>query len=399
MRTYVTLLFILYVAYMRGHDLQDLIQKMTLQEKIGQLFVVATTSNFEQHDELLASSRITCPYRMDHAYIQYLIEQYHIGGIIFLYKSTPALQRRCTQAFQAMSKVPLLICQDGEWGLSMRLDGALEFPRNIHLGALRNKQHIYDVGKEIARQYKLLGVHMNLSPVVDCNTNPTNPVIGRRSFGSTADLVAQCGVLMMQGLQDGGVAACAKHFPGHGDTATDSHCTLPIVLHDQIRLHAIELVPFAACIQHGIAAVMTAHIMVPAYDAKKPASLSQTIVTDLLQAEYGFTGVVITDGLGMEALAAYAQPGERELQAFLAGNDILLCPLDVPAAAARIQEVIENGTVSLAYLDKKVAKILALKQQYGAAEILPNMSDDELYAQLHTPEAIALQYKVFEYKQ
>lgn len=384
----------LYFAHVYSYDVCQLVRTMSVQEKIGQLFVVATTADFNQPDQSLATQLAQCPYNMDHRYIQHLIETYHIGGIIFLFKSTPHVQRELTKKFQALSTIPLLICQDGEWGLDMRLYDVLRYPRAMTLGALPTTELIYDVGKEIARQYRLLGVHMNLAPVVDCNTNPANPIIHDRSFGSDAQHVAQCGVALMRGLQDGGVAACAKHFPGHGDTAVDSHIGLPVVAHSIDRLQAVELYPFKELIRNGVAGVMTAHVMVPALDATAPASLSQHIVHDLLQTHLGFEGVVISDGLGMGALSCYQQPGERELQAFLAGNDILLCPLDVPHAVQRIERAIEQGIVSIEYLDRKVEKILTLKQQYGVTKQFP-LVFDSLHNQLHTKAATALQKELF----
>lgn len=340
------------------------LQSLTLREKIGQLFMVAAISSTEQSEEALASSLLECPYRMEQEYIKYLIEEYKVGGLIFLYKSTPIKQIDAINYYQGLSKIPLLIGQDCEWGLSMRLYDTMQFPRNNALGALKDKQLIYDLGFEIGKQCKAIGVHINFSPVVDINTNPANPVIGRRSFGDTPDLVAECGLLMMHGLQDAGILACAKHFPGHGDTNVDSHFLLPVINHSIERLKSIELMPFRHLIDGGVAAVMSAHLAVPAIESEsgRPSSLSRACVKQLLEDEMHFNGLKITDGLGMQAITNHYAPGEIELESFLAGNDILLCPLDVPKAVELIEGAIKEGKILLDDLEKRVLKILKAKE-------------------------------------
>ncbi len=345
---------------------EQMLKSMTLQEKIGQLFVVAAVSDFEQPNEILASSLMASPYIMDEEHVATLIEKYHVGGVIFLYKSTPQKQLALTATFQKLSKIPLLIVQDAEWGLSMRLDKdpstVVRYPRNMTLGALADEKLMYSYGYEVGQQCAALGVHLNCAPVVDVNCNRNNPVIHDRSFGDDPHHVAQYGELFARGLHDARVLACAKHCPGHGDTFIDSHLALPTIDHDRERLDAVELVSFKKLIHEGVASIMMGHLSVPALDETcQPASVSHTIVTDFLKHELGFEGLVITDGLGMKALTNYYQPGDLELAAFLAGNDILLCPLDVPGAIARIEEAIRTRVVSEQDLDERVLKILQAK--------------------------------------
>ncbi len=343
------------------------LQSLTLRQKIGQLFMVATTSSFEQREEALASKLFACPYRMDHDYIEQLIKEYYIGGVIFLFKSAPEKQIDLTNRLQSMSSVPLLIGQDCEWGLSMRLYNTIEYPRNKFLGALHNTELVYRVGAQIGKQCKAIGVHINFSPVVDINNNPHNIVIGTRSFGDDPLIVTQCGLAMMQGLQDQQVMACAKHFPGHGDTSVDSHFDLPCINHDKKRFFELELVPFKKLIDAGIGGVMSAHLAIPAFEKEltRASSLSYAIVTQLLEKDLCFDGLKITDALGMQAITKQYKPGELELQAFLAGNDILLCPLDVPKAVALIEQAIVSGKISETELDKRVLKILKAKVWTG----------------------------------
>jgi beta-glucosidase-like glycosyl hydrolase len=364
---------------------------LTLRERIGQLFVVATTSCFEQQEEALAASLFKCPYKMDPAHIRYLINEYKIGGLIFLYKSTPELQIAATNEYQALSTIPLLIAQDCEWGLSMRLYNTLEFPKNNLLGKISDKALIYKMGKEVARECKALGVHLNCAPVVDVWNNPDNKLLRYRSFGADPELVAHAGCLMMQGLQDEGILACAKHFPGHGDTSIDSHTDIPCIAHTREHLEQIELVPFKQLIDHGVCAVMPAHLAVPALEpeAQRPSSLSYAITTQLLEHELGFTGLKITDGLGMGALTRHYAPGTIEFEAFLAGNDILLCPLDVPRAVELIEEAILTNRISMEELDRRVLKILKAKEWAGCHKFTP-IDTEYALAQLATPQGIAL---------
>ena len=342
------------------------LKELSLRQKIAQLCVVAAATCFDQPTEALASSLKASPYNMDEEYISSLIQNYRIGGIIFLYKSSPEAQITATQKFQSSSKIPLFIMQDAEWGLDMRLGidpkKIVRYPRAMTLGAISDTNIIYEVAVEIGKQCAALGVHMNLAPVLDVNNNKANPVIHMRSFGDNPESVAKRGILFIRGLQDGGVLTCAKHFPGHGDTAIDSHLALPHMHHDRARLDSVELAPFKKAIKNQVDAIMLAHIVVPSLDKTAlPATLSQTIITDLLQKELGFHGLIITDGLGMDAVSKNYEAGTLELAAFLAGNDILLCPLDVPKAIDLIEQEILSGRVSEQELDRRVLKVLQAK--------------------------------------
>lgn len=348
-----------------AYAVEDFLQFLSLRQKIGQLFMVAAASSFEQPTEQLASQLVASPYRMDQAYIEYLIREYHIGGVCWLFRSTPEKQVALTNHYQSLSKIPLLIAQDCEWGLAMRLDTAMQFPKAAQLGAVQNKQLIYEIAKEIGMQCKNIGVHMNLAPVVDVNSNPQNPVIGVRSFGSDQKLVAQCGILFAQGLHAGGVLSCAKHFPGHEDTSIDSHSDLPVILHDHHRLDAIELYPFKKMIEAGVDAVMVGHLLVLSLDSLLPATFSKNIIVDLLRKKLNFNGLIITDGLGMKALTKYYKSGEIELKALLAGNDMLLCPIDLPKAVELIEKAVKEDRIAESYIDERLLKILRIKEKLG----------------------------------
>lgn len=367
--------------------------QLTLEEKIGQLFMVATVA--DQESGINANPKVPLPYKVDHAYIEYLIREYHVGGIIFLGFATPEQQIKLTNYYQQMSQIPLLIGEDCEWGLSYHLLGTIIYPRNGALSRVGDEQLIYDLGREIGRQMKQIGVHINFAPVVDVNNNPNNPVIKDRSFGADKDQVARLGLLMMRGLQDAGIIATAKHFPGHGDTDVDSHHDLPVLNQPRQRLHELELFPFKKLIQEGVKAVMTAHLEIPAFDTTPhlPASLSRGITTDLLHHELGFKGLVITDGLGMAGVTKHHKPGELELKALLAGNDILLCPMDVPKAVELIKQAIADGQLTETELDAHVLKILQAKEWSGAHVRTPIVYEQSA---LHTDYALNLQKKILE---
>jgi len=380
---------------------QALLKTLTLREKIGQLFMVAAASNFEQPTESLATAMRKCPYNIDPDHIKKLVREYHIGGLIFLFKSDPKTQLEHIDMYQKEAKNPLLIGQDSEWGISMRLDydpkKVVRYPRAMTLGALSedNEHLIYDMGKEIGAQCAHVGVHMNFAPVTDVNNNPSNPVIHDRSFGDNPQKVARLAALYARGLQDAGIIACAKHFPGHGDTNIDSHLDLPVINHTRNRLNDIELPPFQALINAGVGAVMNAHLAIPALDATPnlPSSMSYNVVTKLLKEDMGFQGLVITDGLGMEAITKHYAPGDLEYQAFMAGNDILLYPLDVPRAVALIEQAIREGTVTEEELDRRVLKILKAKEWAFKKRQEHNFDNPDAY--LVRQDAIQLQCTLY----
>lgn len=324
--------------------------RMTTREKIGQLLMVAAYSNKGQkHIDNLAET----------------VLEYKIGGLIF-FKGNPNKQVAYTNELQHLSKIPMLIAMDAEWGLSMRLDSTQSFPRQLALGAVRNNNLLYEFGNEIGRECKRMGVHINFAPVIDVNNNPLNPVINDRSFGENIYNVTNKGIAYMRGLQNQGVLACAKHFPGHGDTDEDSHKTLPTIHHSKEHLDSIEFFPFKELIKNGVGSVMSAHLYVPALDSGQHASsLSETIITDILQKELGFKGLTFTDALNMKGVSKYFKPGELEVRALLAGNDVLLFPENVPRAIAAVEKALELGILNKEDINKRVKKILQLKYWCG----------------------------------
>jgi beta-N-acetylhexosaminidase len=337
------------------------LEQLTLEQKIGQLFMVAAVADEEIAKDFLHKK----PYRMDKKYIEELILKYHIGGIIFLGKSDYEKQIERTKYFQNLSTIPLLIGQDlepGRVGIA-RLQAMRAFLNNKTLGEHDDIKTTYETGFAVGELCKKLGVHINFAPVADVNNNPNNPVINDRSFGDNPKLITRHAIAFAHGLQDAGILACAKHFPGHGDTDVDSHYDLPLIPHNRERLHAIELAPFKQLIAQNIPAIMVGHLEVPAFEDQKslPSSLSKKIVTDLLQKELGFKGLVITDSLHMYGVTKYFNPGEYELYALLAGNDILLCPFDVAAGVAAIKQALHDGIITEQEIDVHVEKILNIK--------------------------------------
>ncbi|MBD81129.1 MAG: hypothetical protein CL840_19585 [Crocinitomicaceae bacterium] len=332
-------------------------KNLSSEERIAQLFMVAAYSNKGQ-DHVKSISK--------------LIDKYKIGGLIF-FQGGPVRQAELTNKYQADSKVPLLIAMDAEWGLAMRLDSTVTYPRQMALGALQDNLPIYDMGLSLANQCRRLGVHVNFAPVIDINNNPNNPVINSRSFGENKELVAKKGIAYMKGMQDGGVIACGKHFPGHGDTDKDSHKALPVINHSRDRLTEVELYPFRELINAGLGSIMVAHLSVPALDSgkAKATTLSKEVVTDLLKDEMGFKGLVFTDALNMKGVSAYYKPGEVDVKALLAGNDVLLFAEDVPTAIKKIKEAIAAGEITQEEIDLRCKKILLAKKWVGLDKTKP----------------------------
>ena len=326
---------------------------LTQRERIGQLFMVAAYSN---KDEAHVRS------------VEKLIKEYKIGGLIF-FQGGPGRQINILNRLQKVSGVPLLIGFDGEWGLGMRLDSTYSYPRQMTLGAIQDDKLIYEMGEQIAEQCSRVGVHVNFAPVVDINVNPKNPVIGMRSFGENKVKVATKGSLYMQGMQDNHVIACAKHFPGHGDTDKDSHKALPIINHTKERIEEVELYPFRELISDSLGSVMVAHLSVPSLDKRpnRATTLSYKVVTGMLKEDLGFKGLIFTDAMNMKGVSNYFQPGEADLEAFLAGNDILLFPKNVPDAVNRIEKALKEGEVSEKDFSHRVKRILSGKYWSGAS--------------------------------
>ena len=285
----------------------------------------------------------------------------------------PVRQAKLTNTYQSVSEIPLMIALDAEWGISMRLDSALRFPWQMTLGSIQDEKLIYQMGAEIARQCKLIGVNINFAPVVDVNFNPENPIIGNRSFGEDPVRVAELGIQYMKGLQDNGVLACAKHFPGHGDTDTDSHKSLPIINHTKQRLDSVEILPFKNLINNGLGSIMVAHLYIPELDNTKnlAVSLSPKLVKGLLKEELEFEGLVITDALNMKGVSKYYEPGVVDVKALLAGNDVLLFSEDVPKAINKIKLAIKNGEITKEEVENRCRKILNNKYWMGLSEFSP----------------------------
>ncbi|MGB0879684.1 MAG: glycoside hydrolase family 3 N-terminal domain-containing protein, partial [Polaribacter sp.] len=303
------------------------------------------------------------------------------GNLIFM-QGTPQKQAKLNNTYQSLSKIPLLIGFDGEWGLDMRLKNTYRFPWNMTLGAIKDNHYIQKFGEHLGKHCKRLGIHVNFAPVVDINTNPANPIIGNRSFGENKENVTQKAIAFTKGMQSVGVLANAKHFPGHGDTATDSHHTLPILDFDEKRLDSIELYPYKKLFNTGLTSVMTAHLSIPSLESNPslPTSLSKNVVTDLLQEKLGFSGLIFTDGLNMKGAADYATSAEIDVAAIKAGNDILLIPQDVPATVALIKKELKSKTLSEERINLSVRKILKAKYWAGLHAykpvILENLQED-----------------------
>lgn len=342
---------------------------MSLDEKLGQLFMVMIAS-----DQGAAA--------IDQ--VESLIKQQHIGGVIFS-TGGPVRQAKLTNRFQSASKLPLLVGMDAEWGLSMRLDSTYSFPWNMTLGAITDNTIVQDVGRRIGEHAKRLGVHINFAPDIDINTNPNNPIIGNRSFGEDRENVANKGIAFMKGMESAGVLSSGKHFPGHGDTETDSHHALPMINFDRARLDSVELYPFNRLIENGLSSVMVGHLEVPALEIKKelPSSLSEQIISGVLKEEMGFQGLVFTDALNMKGVTDHGKNGDAELAAFIAGNDILLMPLDVKKAKDKLAKAYDRGKISEERLSESVKKILMAKYKVGLHRYQP-VELENLYEDLNS---------------
>lgn len=364
-----------------NHWVDSVFRTLTPEQKIGQFFMVATFSNrHESH----------------YQYIDHLIQANHIGGLIF-FQGGPHRQAMLTNRYQAESKVPLLIGIDGEWGLGMRLDSAMDFPKQMALGAIRDNQLIYRMGAEIGRQCQRLGIHINFAPVSDINSNPSNPVIGARSFGESKENVALKASAYMRGLQQTHVIATAKHFPGHGDTNIDSHNSLPTISRSSEQMRDVDLYPFRKLIADSLMGIVTGHLHVPVMDNTPAlaATLSEKIVTELLKNELGFRGLVFTDALNMGGVHRSGKAMDVNLRALMAGNDILLYPENVNEATVTILNAIQQGLISQDFIDAKVKKILKAKYWAGLHQYKP-ISLANLASDLNSPEAQLLKQELCE---
>ena len=304
--------------------------KLSIDEKIGQLFFVQATGNKTNNSEKIVSD----------------IKNFKIGGLIFS-TGDPTTQAHLTNKFQNLSSTPLLISMDAEWGIGMRLDSVPKFPWNMSLGAVADDSMLEDIGSAIGYQFNRLGIHMNFAPVIDINTNSKNPIIGNRSFGESKINVSKKGINFTKGLQSKNILATAKHFPGHGDTFKDSHLTLPTISFDKKRIKEVELYPFKKLIENGLSSVMIAHLNVPSLEKEKmlPSTLSKNIIENILIDELDFKGLVITDALGMKGVSEYSKKNV-DLLAFLAGNDILLMSSNISKGIKEIKKSYKKGKIS-----------------------------------------------------
>jgi beta-N-acetylhexosaminidase len=396
-KLFITTLILFFFSFLSAQELYPLLSEkdqtnqkkwvdsiynsMSIQEKVGQLFMVDVFSKDSKDKTDLINS---------------LIKDYYIGGIIFS-KGGPVRQAKLSNQYQKISKTPLLMAMDAEWGLAMRLDSTYAYPWNMTLGAIADNEIVYDIGKQIGAHVKRMGMHINFSPVVDINTNPDNPIIGNRSFGEDRDNVTNKALAYMRGMQSTGILANAKHFPGHGDTDLDSHKILPTISFTKKRLDSIELHPYKRLFQEGLSSVMVAHLNVPALEKRKkfPSSISKAIVTDLLQNDLNFQGLIFTDALNMKGASNFKKPGEIDLAAFLAGNDVLLISESIPKAHQLIVEAFRKGKISEERLSRSVKKILFAKYKVGLNNYQP-IELNSLLSDLNTPYDDMLYEKAIE---
>ena len=353
----------------------------TFEEKLGQLFMVAAYSN---KDSIHFNT------------IDNLVQNYKIGGLIF-FQGGPVRQAKLTNRFQSKSKTPLFIGNDAEWGLSMRLDSTYKYPWNMTLGAVQDMKLIEELGIQMGQESKRMGIHFNFAPVLDINTNPNNPIIGNRSFGEDKEEVTKRAVALMKGFQNQGVFSTGKHFPGHGDTETDSHHSLPMVNFSKERLNEVEFYPYKKMFNLGLSSVMVAHLNVPSLESREnyPSSISYNIVTNILKNQLDFKGLIFTDALNMKGASNFKKPGEIDLEAFLAGNDILLFAENVPLAIEKFTQAYKDTILSDARIEYSVKKILKYKYKAGLNQYKPNIVDN-IYLDLNNPKSAVLQHQLYE---
>ena len=340
--------------------------KLTPEERIAQLMIVRAHSNLgEAHVKEVTD----------------LVTKFNVGGLCF-FQGGPIRQATLTNAYQSLAKTPLMIAIDGEWGLGMRLDSVINFPRQLMMGAVNDANLIYQFGRIVGEQCKRLGIQINYAPDVDINNNPKNPVINDRSFGEDKYKVAQYGVAYMRGMQDVNVMACAKHFPGHGDVAVDSHYDLPIIYKSRGSLDSLELYPFKEMIKAGVGSVMMAHLSIPALDTTTnlPTSLSAIAVQNLLRNELGYNGITFTDALEMKGVSKFFPKGEASVMSLIAGNDMLCLPGDIEGSIEKVKEAIAIGKLSWEDLNQRVKKVLRAKYNLGLDRLQPidttNLAED-----------------------
>jgi beta-glucosidase-like glycosyl hydrolase/CubicO group peptidase (beta-lactamase class C family) len=364
-----------FIKFMDHPWVDSVFNTLDTDQRIAQCIWIAAYSNRDVAHEVEISD---------------IIRKYGPGGIVF-FQGTAEKQAELTNFYQSISKVPLIISMDAEWGLGMRLQNIEKFPYQMTLGAISNDSLIYKMGHSVADQLKRLGVHVNLAPVADINNNSLNPVINYRSFGENREKVADKALMYMNGMQDNGVLATLKHFPGHGDTNMDSHLDLPVIHHSRERLDSVELFPFMTLINRGAGSVMTAHINLPNLDstATLPSTLSPLIINDLLIRQMGFRGLVITDAMNMKGVTRYFKPGVAEARALQAGNDVVEFVTDIDAAISEIRNMIKSKKLSGEDMDLKCKKVLALKYWCGL-NTKETIQIENITSEISSPDKAAL---------
>jgi len=363
------------------HDWVDSVfHKLNKKERIAQLFMVRAHTNLgEEYIDSVAK----------------VIRKEKLGGVV-LFQGGPVRHAELINRYQALAKVPLFMALDGEWGLGMRLaDSTVSFPYQMTLGAIRDEQILYEMGQEVAKQFKRLGLNINFAPDVDVNNNPNNPVINFRSFGENKENVARKGAAYMKGMVDGGILTTLKHFPGHGDTDVDSHKDLPQLNFTRDRLENLEMYPFKQLIAEGAPGVMVAHMNIPALDttAHLPSSLSRAIITDILKKQLGFRGLIFTDAMGMNGVVKYFKDGEADVRAIIAGNDVLELSQNSKRAIKKVRKAVRKKRVDREELDQRVKKVLAAKYWLQLDRWQP-VPTDGLIADLNNEAALALNQRL-----
>lgn len=350
-------------------------KKLSRRQKIAQMFFVRAHTNFGKAYE---------------DSIGMVIKKERVGGLVF-FQGGPGRQAVLTNKYQALARVPLLITSDGEWGLGMRLDSTISYPYQMALGAVQDKELLYKMGLEVAKDYRRIGMHMNLAPDVDVNNNPKNPVINFRSFGENKYNVTAKAAAYMKGMQDGRLLVSIKHFPGHGDTDVDSHYDLPQLNFTKARLDSLEIYPFKELINQGAAGVMIAHMNIPALDntPNMPSTLSRSIVTGLLKEELGFKGIVISDAMGMKGVVKHFRDGEADVMGIIAGNDILELSENSARAIKLVRKAVREDRIPMEQIDASVKKILTAKYWAGL-NVKDTVNEHNVFAEVNRPESLAL---------
>lgn len=355
---------------------------LTPDERIAQLIMVAGYSNRNRaYEDSLTN----------------LVRTYRLGGVV-MFQGGPVRHAKLVNRLQALSAVPLLIAIDGEWGLGMRLDSTVRFPYQMTLGGMVGQDNlIYEMGADMARQCKRLGIHVNFAPVVDVNNNPNNPVINFRSFGENKYAVTRKGLAYMRGMQDNRLLTSIKHFPGHGDTGVDSHYDLPVIAKTRQQLDSLELYPFQQLINEGAAGVMVSHLSIPALDSARnfPATLSPKILTTVLRDQLHFQGLTFSDAMNMKGLTKFYPSGVSDRMAVEAGMDVLEFTEDVPRAIAEIRQAIAEGRITQASINARCMKVLRAKAWVGLDQYKPIVLDN-LVRDLNQPQSELLNRKLYE---